>query len=626
VISHNIHSVLIWDSEGSPPASNFTNVLWRGLVTAESVDSISIPALIEENADALRARYLAWIYGLGERKINNRRLIEHLEIRPGFSYWWMSSLAQKANLSPTSLVNDSIKLLELNNLVTERKITSITLMSSNQRLAESIHALCQKCELRYEWRRIKDSKKTLNTKKLNRLFSLHFRAFIYFFWYIFKMTPALLKKTSIDNSAAGKITFVDMLVHLGSPSLSTGRFVTNYWGELVEKLSEWKVKSNWVHNYFRHSNLSSPNAAIKLIKRFSSSSNGLQTHWLTEQYLSFASLYKAGHDYFNIRKKFIHLKSLSEIQSQDCESFLWPLHTDEWHDSLCGKQAIKNCITLSLVESAITSIPHQKIGVYIQENQPWEIALIYAWNSSGHGILIGAPHTVIRYWDLRYYFDPRIFQSNGNQFLPFPDLVAVNGPVAKENLLASGYPYDRIKEVEALRYLHLLRSLPRNEPNGHVIKKKRVLICGDFRVKSTQQMLALLENAEALSPTQNTYIFKPHPAYDIKAYNYSKLKMSINTSPIENLLAQCDLVFASNSTSAAVDAYCLGIPVIQMLEDGQPNLSPLRGMPNIIDIKNSVELAKELKNPGNIGRKRVKSYFYLNESLWRWKKLLEISR
>ena len=627
MISEQVDRVLIWDSEGSPPVGKFTNVLWRGFVTSESTNSISIPELIEKNAEALRARYLGWIYELGERQIDGRRLIDHLEIRPGLSYWWMSSLAQKANMSPTSLVNDAIKALALNDLVIKHKINSITLISSNPRLSDCISLLCQAHGIQYEWRLLKEIEKKHNFAFVNGLFSPLPQAIVYFFWYFLRMSPILLQKKTMRNSFTGEIAFVDILVHLDNSSRSNGKFLSNYWGKLVEKLSEWKVKSNWLHHYFRHSSLSSPNEAITLAQRFSSSSNGLQIHRLNEQFLTFATLYRAWLDYWSIRKKIHYLKALSKIQSQGPEGFLWPLHVDEWRESLCGKEAIKNCITLSLTESAISNFPCQKIGVYIQENQPWEMALIYAWKSSGHGILIGAPHSNIRFWDLRYYFDKRSFLGSETCHLPFPDLVAVNGPVAKENLLSNGFQDERIREVEALRYFHLLRPSFGNHKEVAALRPKKVLICADFRKNPTLRMLSLLDAAEKVSPSNNIYIFKPHPAYNMNLSVYSKMEIHINNGPIADALAECDLVFASNTTSAAVDAYCQGIPVIQIMEESGLNFSPLRGLPGVTYITNVTELVSGLKGPTiNISDLTKKNYFYLDDALPRWKEILKLDK
>lgn len=617
-----IDRVLIWDSEDPPPEGDGAVILWRRTLNSCRSNCVSIPSFVEEHAESLKSRYLAWVYELGELRVNGLRLIDHLEVRPGFSYWWMSSIAQKANISADFQVNEAVKVLALDKMAAEHAFSSITLVSSNRRLSECISALCKQRDIRCEWSNIGNIHNKPSVKAACRMLPPFSRAFVYFFWYLLRMAPILLQRKQMSSHLATDIMFVDVLVHLRNCSLATGNFCSNYWGPLVEKLSAWNITSTWLHHYFRYFGALAPKGAVELTQRFSSSSRGVQTHSLTEQHLSFASLYKAVRDYLYIRKKFHFLRS--EIQASSFEAFLWPLHVDEWSESLCGKEAFKNCVTLSMVENAVASFPNQKIGVYIQENQPWEMALIYAWKFLRNGPLIGTPHSVVRFWDLRYYFDKRSFSNTGVCELPAPDIVAVNGPVAKKNMLSSGWPADRIREVEALRYSHLSRPVSENRQIGSDSEAKTVLICGDFRREATFKMLSLVENAEALAPTKNTYIFKPHPALDINISGSSIIKMLTSNDSIADALAKCDLVFASNTTSAAVDAYCLGIRVIQILHDDGLNFSPLRGLPDVTYINSPIELTSELNRPTTNQRKLNQNYFYLDDALYRWKELFDV--
>ncbi len=75
-------TVLIWDVDRSPPEKSFhTIVLWRSYAEAYSSNTVSIPHLVEKNSDSLRARYLDWVYKLGEQIYKGSRIIDHLEIR-----------------------------------------------------------------------------------------------------------------------------------------------------------------------------------------------------------------------------------------------------------------------------------------------------------------------------------------------------------------------------------------------------------------------------------------------------------------------------------------------------------------------------------------------------------------
>ena len=100
--------------------------------------------------------------------------------------------------------------------------------------------------------------------------------------------------------------------------------------------------------------------------------------------------------------------------------------------------------------------------------------------------------------------------------------------------------------------------------------------------------------------------------------------MTIESRPLGKILGEYDLVFASNITSAAVDAYCYGIPVIQILEGNLFNLSPLRGLNNVQYVRTPLELREALCNAQSLVMNRNKGvpYFYLDTDLHRWMSLI----
>ena len=71
--------VFVWDAEGLPPESDWTVVLWWSFAESVFQSAVSIPKLVEDNADVLKARYLAWIYDLGEKRVDGKRLVDRLE-------------------------------------------------------------------------------------------------------------------------------------------------------------------------------------------------------------------------------------------------------------------------------------------------------------------------------------------------------------------------------------------------------------------------------------------------------------------------------------------------------------------------------------------------------------------
>jgi surface carbohydrate biosynthesis protein (TIGR04326 family) len=101
--------------------------------------------------------------------------------------------------------------------------------------------------------------------------------------------------------------------------------------------------------------------------------------------------------------------------------------------------------------------------------------------------------------------------------------------------------------------------------------------------------------------------------------------MIIDSSPIGELLADCRAAFTSAATSAAVDAYCAGVPVISLSNLNELNLSPLRGLSEVTFINTAEELAIQLDKLILLDTKRCPSekIFNLDTELTLWKKILQ---
>jgi surface carbohydrate biosynthesis protein (TIGR04326 family) len=620
-------TLLVWDAEGAPPAGNHTKVLWNSFGNKDSSGSISIPGIIEENAEAYRARYLAWIYETGETRIGGKRIVDHLELRPGFSFWWMTSLAQKFNISGTSPINNAIKAFALEDLISKYKTKSIRFVSGNEKLAAVLRNLCQNLKLDFKWDSSRSDKSPEPfAKRIYSFLPYRLQAFIYFIWYLSGRLLINDKKSQTRN-VNGEICFIDVLVHLDRKAYTDGKFISNYWTTLVDKLALSGIRTNWLHNYFRHDPLPSPFNAQKLLDSFNKNSDNLQLHALVESNLTLSVCLNALKDYFRLNIFSLNLSPAKKHFMPSGSSLdLWPLFREEWLDSLTGQGAMLSCLRISLYEKIFSEISHQKIGVYIQENQPWETALIYAWKAAGHGKLIGTPHTNVRFWDLRYFYDNRTYKDTGKNVLPIPDIVAVNGPIAKKAYLEGGYPEVQVAEVEALRFLHLLN---RTTINAYAYIQStsiplNVLICGDFLSATNSKILSWLSIAARSLPPETSYVFKPHPAYPIKLSNYNSLSLESTNAPLAKLFEDCDVVFTSNITSAAVDAYCAGFPVVQMLDGNDFNMSPLRGLKGVVYVTTPEYLADALLKARQREGFKFEQYFYLDADLPHWLRLLGI--
>jgi surface carbohydrate biosynthesis protein (TIGR04326 family) len=617
-------TLLIWDKDGPPPDGDWITILWSSFEGSSDTNIISIPALVEEQADALRTRYLAWIYELGETLINGKRLIDHLELRPGFSYWWMTALPEKFNISGSSQINNAIKALVFEKIVSVYKPQSIVLVSDNEKIALTIQIFCECNKLDFRWEECKSSAKPMS---LARLFYLNLpwplQSIISLSKYLIRRLPFLFKKKKISPTFNdSEMTFIDVLVHLDTDAIKSGEFISNYWTYLVDVLKQQNLRTNWLHNYFYQQSIPTLTRAQDLVECFNDRSCNFQTHVIIDANLSLTVLLRALKDYVHlywVNIKILQLRRYFQLYGSALN--LWPLFRDEWLDSLIGAKAIHQCLRLSLIEETFKSIPRQKVGVYIQENQPWELALIYTWKKSGHGRLIGVPHTTVRYWDLRYFYDSRTYFQSKNS-LPLPDLVAVNGPVAKNTYIEGGYSEQHIIEVEALRYLYLFSEFPplfTDDSKGSFLK---VLVCGDFLSSTNHKLLSWLAVASQSMPQGTSYVIKPHPAYPVEFKYLNLLSIDVTTAPLSELFKTCNVVFTSNITSASVDAYCSGIPVIQMLDGQIFNVSPLRNIKGVKYVRSPEELTEALLCACKQEHFKAEPYFNLDINLPRWLSLL----
>src|ERR1051326_5906457 len=70
--------------------------LWNSFETAPAARSV--PRHLEDNAERLRARYLAFVHDLGEHRVSGRNIREWLTCADGFGYWWTTQVAEKSPL------------------------------------------------------------------------------------------------------------------------------------------------------------------------------------------------------------------------------------------------------------------------------------------------------------------------------------------------------------------------------------------------------------------------------------------------------------------------------------------------------------------------------------------------
>jgi len=353
---------------------------------------------------------------------------------------------------------------------------------------------------------------------------------------------------------------------------ATKEFRSRFWGELTDLVRNLETPVNWGHLFYPHPDIPRAEDALTKLEGFNAEAASNERHSFVDDFLSWGVVMRTLRNWLCLM--FVSWRIGLDMELADEGTLrLWPLVSDDWNSTLRGSRAVMNLFWKELFDAALASVPRQSLGIYLWENQPWEQAWVHSWRRHGHGKLVGVAHSTIRFWDLRYFG----FGKNPSTThpRPLPDVVAINGKGMREAISDSGIPFE-VCECEALRfgYLRPFCGSPKKSPKND--GAFRVLVLGDYLPAETARMLDLLASSvQALSP-HIEFTLKPHPNHMPDLSRYGGLKMEIVTAPIAKLFPSYDAAYSSNITSAALDAYLAGLPVIVLYPCSDLNYSPLR--------------------------------------------------
>jgi surface carbohydrate biosynthesis protein (TIGR04326 family) len=616
-------TVLIWDADSGEMPEHDVLVTWNSYQQDVANNKISIPHLVEDNSGKFKSQFLSLIYDLGEAKINGKRVIEYLEIRPNFSYWWMTLLSEKCNYAKSPQINNIIKMMAFEEWIKHELPQKLVLITSNTILATALTNTADSLGIDFEWN-IAPHKKVNKTfiQKIYHTLPHKLQAIV---WLIKNaISHWSLKGVGVNEwkNTRAKSTFISYFFNIDSKSLEHDRFSSRYWKELLDLLEKENIKTNWLQIFVPSDLFPTSKYVAAAITKLNKSYKEQQVHVALHSFLSLKLLFFVLCDWY----KLIKLKSIVEIPLKNNSGSYWPLIEEDYLSSLTGSTAMSSLLYLHLFEQAISSLPRQTRGFYLQENQDWELGFISAWRNYNHANhLIGFPHTTVIYWDLRYFFDVRTYKQKDNLAIPLPDKVGVNGEEAKAMYVNGGYPKEDIVEVEALRFLYLNSIKKNNQLAEKIIdKRKSLLILSDYLFENVVVQMKLLLEAQAFMNSEIRYVLKPHPGCPVMVEDFPEIDLSVTNENIDVLLNDYGVVFTSNATSAAVDAYCLNKSVITVLDPATLNFSPLKDNGGVLFVSTARELAVVLEEVFDERKKKEQheEFFYLDAGLPRWRKLL----
>lgn len=611
-------SILVWDSETEIPKTEKTTVLWKQYVDIDLPKNVvSLPEYIEKNSKRLRNKFLEFVYDIGHSKIKGTTIQQHLQIRETFSYWWMTLFAS-TRWHQSSQITEAIKLLALEELLKDQSWSDLELVSGNQNLTDILAEFCAGQKKSFQLgpqseRRKRQVKFAVEVMLLSVKAHLVLVRQIVRLW---KITPLQKEQSS------SQVMIFDHLIRFDTNKATHGEFDSEYWNLLEPMFSKNNVKVSWTHQYVKSEKFPNQRVAQTLLTKLNKGSRN--KHYLFETKPSIKIVIRAAMDYRRLCISGFRIRKISSGFIPKSSSLnLWPLFQKEWNDSLFGTTAIRHCLILSTIEQEISSQSFCPLGIYIMEYQPWEVALIQAWNAAGHGKLIGVASAPIRFWDLRYFSDARSITPVGLekkthiQFRPVPQFFAVNSPISRELLETAGEPTSRIIDVEALMYQYLgaHQTDDLNTSSG-------ILVLGDFFPEMTERILAMVQSWIELNKGHQDIFFKPHPANHHPVSHELMSSLIPTALPLSELFKTCSTVIAPSSSTGSLEAMCSGKHTISILDPTLLNFKPLSSLPDDLFVRNSYELQRAMRLTTDANKSVSQQMLHLDPSLQNWKSLL----
>jgi surface carbohydrate biosynthesis protein (TIGR04326 family) len=587
----------------------------------------SIPVLVERDAARLRDEYVAWTHDLGAFKVRGRDLRTRLALTGNVSFWWMTLLAEKEPLRSSGIYR-VLKLRAVEWLYLRSGCRGIVYAGADDVLSRTLESWCRTLDHPYRREprqaRRRDSIEGGSSPGKSERFPYVLQAA----WHLSRrwttrVRPARRRAAMSPRGDSPRATIVTFFPNVDLERTRQGRFWSRYWERLHDLLEQREDAVDWVWLY-----TGSPQASfdetLTMLDDCNRHGDGRDRYFLFDEFLRPAVFARAVWLYLRVAAAALRLgpaKRAFRFSGSGIDFF--PLLAHEWRSSFYGVAAADGALHIAGFEEIAARLRGGRWMLFVWENQPWELALIAAWRRLHPERIIGAQHSALGGLDLRSFADPRDTRAPSPIRKPAPDLLVVNGSGARD-LLQSHPPADTIEVVEALRYLELQR-VRTGAANGR--PRTLLVVTGYKRTETGYQLRLLAEAARlgALDPFPRVVI-KPHPFCPIESIlrlDAFPVPPEITSAPVTSLWPDADAVFAANSTTAAVEASYVGLPVAVCAPADEMNLSPAFGQLDVPVVGTAAELAAFLGDPKAAACRR--DFFLLDDSLTRWRALLSQS-
>lgn len=585
----------------------------------------------------LRTELNAWTVDTAKTRMDGKSVEAWFKAGETLSMWWCATLTEK-HPKITHGLFEVFKARALEMVLDEAGAREVRLVSADKTLIHVIRQLCWATGRTFVHvapvvEKATERTNLLSRDGLKRLYGMlpaAVQAAVRLPVWLWQQKRLLAHTQLPRPTAEHQGTMVSYFPNIDLHKAKSGTFRSRYWESLHDALAEnGPAPVNWLFLFFP-SNQCSLKEAVAMCDAFAANGqDGLSFHFL-EEFIGVGAVARAVRRFFRIRRAASRMESRlrHRFVFRDSRCNFWPLLQDNWKDSFLGWRCLERCLTFEAMRGYAAWAGKQNFTAYVQENCPWERMLCQAMHEAGNTHVYGMQHSTVRPADLRYFDDPRLFEDQ-EIVASMPDLFLHNGTGAQRGLVEAGMPAERSVMVEALRYQYLAApKIQQDTAATSRADRPRLLICTSFFADETEAHLRSLADAHTAGVLAGYDLcLKAHPYLPVEK-RLAELfpnggAPELLNRPIGELLTPGTIVWASNSTTVALEAAYSGLPVLVQAPSNDLNLSPVQDLA-VPFVRTPEDVAEALKSA--VPPAIPDNYLCLDAPLPRWRKLLGLTR